>query len=162
MELGLLFWPQTPGLLSWGPQVPSPAGRANLRSRLLRTPSDQAAVVAVLNGHFLCQICAYRTDNRPRPTSILHATNCGVNAMFGRFTTAAMPVAAALVVGAPGASVVADTRAITETGSASGSRRGCFPLSPSTWHSSSARRHVVVPTAEHCDSEERVTCEQSG
>jgi hypothetical protein len=55
MELGLLFWPQTPGLLSWGPQVPSPAGRANLRSRLLRTPSDQAAVVAVLNGHFLCQ-----------------------------------------------------------------------------------------------------------
>jgi hypothetical protein len=21
MELGLLFWPQTPGLISWGPQV---------------------------------------------------------------------------------------------------------------------------------------------
>jgi hypothetical protein len=38
----------------------------NLRSRLLRTPSDQVAVDAVLNGHYSLPICAYRTDNRPR------------------------------------------------------------------------------------------------
>jgi hypothetical protein len=91
------------------------AGRANLRSRFLRMPSAQVAVVAVLNGHFLCQFVriALIIGCGQRP---FFATNCGGNILFEEFTAAAVPVTAALVVGATG-------------------------------------------TAEHCDSEERVTCE---
>jgi hypothetical protein len=38
MELGLLFWPQTPGLISWGPQVQVLPGALPRSARKLRPP----------------------------------------------------------------------------------------------------------------------------
>jgi hypothetical protein len=121
----------------------APGAPPSARSRLLRTPSDQVAVIPVLNGHFLCQFVRIALIiGRGKPP--LYFDTPTKNGEPLPEVIAAMSANAAITACSP----------VT-----SGSRRGCFPFSPSTWHSSSARRHVVMQTAEHCDSEERVTCE---
>jgi predicted aconitase len=84
---------------------------------LLRTPSDQVAVVAVLNGHFLCQF-----------------------------------VRIALIIGRGKPTLYFDTP--TKNGELQPEVIGALSANAAI-----AMIHVVMPTAEHCDSEERVTCE---